>query len=938
MGLETKSFAWVALAATTALSSTLIPNAAAQEDTAGGANDYSDVEDIVITLERRESTLQDYAGTAAVITGEQLKLLGLQNVNDLDARIPGLSISNNQGNLEVYIRGVGSSNNTELGDPAAATHLNDVYVPRPSGIGAAFFDIARVEVNIGPQGTLRGRNATAGSVNIVPWQPGIGVLEGMAEASYGNYNDWRIEGMINVPVTDNSAFRLAGFKSQRDSYLNNVTPCSADIPGVDVPSCEDEGIGVAEAADDFGMRAAYKIEATDSITATLTGDLLQQKGTGYTGVNFARPLGDGIRPDEIENPRDVVGRAITPEEDTTHWGVKLNLEYDGDGFNVEYIGSYRDLVYDYEFVTPATPFYPGIFDFDNSIPGSNPLSAGDIDNFSRVAFTTDSESQVHELRIFSEDDARLIWSAGAFYFKEDQRTFLGTTGDRNAFFSGIEFNQRTSTDSYSLYGDATFEVTDRFRVTGGIRYTNDTKERFGVNAQYQFVLGGANFASVFGLLGVGQGTEGFEFAGLGRTIFNPDADGNEELSDDEVLDFFFDGVQAFGDRDGLGEIFANGIIPGDAPAEGRPACADFATTDNCFNTFVPELDGLVSFAVLGGNSIALQNGRLKNDFIDWRARLEYDLSDDNLLYGLVSTGNKSGGFNDNIAGTEGISQASIVSSAPAAFSGVNTIAPTYGPERLTLFELGSKNEFDINGYSATLNISAFYYDYANLQLTTLLSAAQALDFVGVSIDPDTEANLGGNVVAFTFNAADAEIYGAQIETSFELPWNVNFNATLLWMPGAKVTNSIEIQDARFQADVDAANAVNRSINGNRLPRTPRVQFNGSITKGWELDSGTIDGVFSFGYRAATNMTIFNGIDYASPDDPALRLDDRVPGYWTLDGGIGYSHGDDGKYRIEAYMSNITNVQQAQGLIITQFDNTRFLNRPRIYGIRGRAKF
>lgn len=167
---------------------------------------------------------------------------------------------------------------------------------------------------------------------------------------------------------------------------------------------------------------------------------------------------------------------------------------------------------------------------------------------------------------------------------------------------------------------------------------------------------------------------------------------------------------------------------------------------------------------------------------------------------------------------------------------------------------------------------------------------------------------------------------------------MNFNATLLWMPGAKVTNSIDIQDARFQADVDAANAVNRSINGNRLPRTPRIQFNGNITKGWELDSGTIDGVFSFGYRAATNMTIFNGIDYANPEDPSARLNDRVPGYWTLDGGLGYSHGDEGKYRIEAYISNITNVQQAQGLIITQFDNTRFLNRPRIFGVRGRAKF
>ena len=134
----------------------------AQEGAAASTEEESRQDVVVITVDRREQSLQDYAGTAATISGEDLKLLGLQDFNDLDGKIAGLSVSNNQGNIEVYIRGVGSSNNTELGDPAAATHLNGVYVPRPSGFGAAFFDIQRVEVNIGPQGTLRGRNATAG--------------------------------------------------------------------------------------------------------------------------------------------------------------------------------------------------------------------------------------------------------------------------------------------------------------------------------------------------------------------------------------------------------------------------------------------------------------------------------------------------------------------------------------------------------------------------------------------------------------------------------------------------------------------------------------------------------------------------------------------------------------------------------------------------------
>ena len=878
---------------------------------------------VVVTVERRAQDLQDYAGTASVITGDDIKLLGLQDFNDLDGKIPGLSVSNNQGNIEVYIRGVGSSNNTELGDPAAATHLNGVYVPRPSGFGAAFFDIQRVEVNIGPQGTLRGRNATAGSVDIIPWAPGLGTTDGMLEASVGNFNEWRIEGVANIAVTDNSAFRIAGFMLEHDSYLESATPDSAEL-GLSVPTSEAEGVGVAEAADDFGFRAAYLIEPTDDLRFTLTYDYIEQKGSGYTGVNFANPLGNGVTPDEIDDPRRVVGRAFTPEEDTEHWGVKAHLEWQGDGFGAEYIGSMRDLVYDYEFVTPAGPFYEGVF---------NTLGPLDIDNFSRVRFITDSESNVHEFRLFADDDARLLWTAGAFYFTEAQRTFLGTTGDRNPFFTGVEFNQTTDTESYSFYGDATYNVNDKFRLTGGLRYTNDKKERFGVNARYQFIIGGGNFSCCFG---TGHGTEGFEFAGLDRTIFNPDSDGDGSLNDSEILNFFFNGVSQFGARDGLDDIYGNGIVLGDALPEDHPLCQGFAFTGECFNTFVPALDGRISFAVLGGNSIAIQNGSLEDDFVDWRLRAEYDISDDHLIYGLVATGNKSGGFNDNVPGTEGLGLASPAGSAPAAFD-VDTLAPTYESEQLTLFEFGSKNSFTVGGMPAILNFSAFYYDYSDLQLFTLLSTAQVLEFEGLELTPDQLAQLGGNVVGFNFNASDAKIYGAQLDGEIDLPDQWSLKGTLLFMPTAKVVDSLEIQDARFQADVDAINAVNRSIEGNRLPRTPEIQLNGSVSKVWDTDYGQFDGVFSFGYRSSQHLTIFNGVDYSNPSDPALRLDDEVDGYWTFDAGAGFSP-DNGNWRFEVYAANITDVAEPQGLIITQFDNTRFFNRPRTYGARLRVQF
>lgn len=896
--------------------------------------DSADSDTIVVTVERRAQNLQDYAGTAAVITGEEIKALGLQNFNDLDGRLPGLSVANNQGNIEVFIRGVGSSNNTELGDPAAATHLNGVYVPRPSGFGAAFFDIQRVEVNIGPQGTLRGRNATAGSVNIIPWAPGLGVFDATLEASYGNFNEYTVEGVVNLPVTQNSAFRVAAFVREHDSRLTNITPDSSEL-GLDIPTSAAEGVGVAEAADDFGIRAAYLIKPIDRLTFTLTGDYIQQRGTGFTGVNFANPLGNGIDPDTITEPRNVFGRGFTPEEVTDHWGIKGQLDYDGDGFNVEYIGSYRDLVYDYEFVTPAGPAFPGALE---TLQPFGPV----FDNFSRVRFITDSESNIQELRFFSDADQRLTWTVGGFYFSEAQRTFLGSTGDRNPFFSGVEFNQTTDTQSFSFYGDSTFAITEKLRLTGGLRFTRDVKERFGVNAQYQFITGGAGF----NLIGIGNGTEGFEFAALDRTIFNPDTNGDGDLTDAEVLEFYFNGVAQFGERDGLDDIFG-GLAPllGDAPVEGRPECANFAVSDPGCPAVgsPPEFDdflaGLITFGVLGNNSIALQNGRLQNSFVDWRARLEYDIAKDHLLYALVATGNRSGGFNDNIPGTEGLGVASPAGSAPALFD-TDTLAPTYGPERLRLFEIGSKNEFEIGNATVKLNLSAFYYDYDDLQLTTLNSVAQILDFEGVEVPPEVieDGGLGGQIVAFTFNAADAEIFGTQLETGLRLPGDFNFNSTLLWLPGARVVNSIEIQDSRFQADVDPANAINRPIEGNRLMRTPRIQFNASLSKAVTTSYGQFDGVISIGYRSSQNMTIFNGIDFNNPDDPDPRLDDRVDGYVTVDLGAGFTLGDKGKYRIEFYGSNITNVQRPQAIIITQFDNTRFFNTPRLFGGRVRARF
>ena len=642
----------------------------------------------------------------------------------------------------------------------------------------------------------------------------------------------------------------------------------------------------------------------------LAFDYLDEKGTGYTGTNYANPLGNGIDPDSIKDPRDVYARGLEPRNDTEHWGAKLEFKYDLGFAQLEYTGSFRSLDYDFEASTPLTPDYQGV---------TETLGRPDeaYDNWSRFQFLTESESTIHELRLMSPTEERLYYTAGLFYFKENQKSFLASAGDRGTFFQGAEFNQPDVVgESISAYGDMTFEITERTRVSAGLRYTYDEKSRTGVNARYGFALGGFNvtdgeeFACC---MGARVGTEGFKFAGFDRQIYDPDLDGSGGVSEEEFIEFYNDGIASFGQRDTIDDILANGPQDGDSPD--LPQCTDTVSTDGLI---CPE-NGKHSFVgvVNVDSSITVQDGEMDADFVDWRLRLAHDVGESAMAYGLVSTGHKSGGFNDTFSDPE---------------IGID-ISPTYDTETVTLYELGWKSEFDLGPVPTRFNASAFYYDYSDQVFTSILSVEQALEFdSGVPPDPDAIDQSGALVVSFSYNAADSEIYGMQFDGGFDLPYNFSFDYTALWLE-AEIIEAEDIQDFRFQADVAPEDAVFRSINGKRLPHTPKYQLNMKLSQWFAIPWGTVDYVVSAGWRDEQYLTIFNSEDYnPPPEGPRQRLDDRVPAYWTFDVGVGYSHGD-GNLRIEAFANNATEEVKNAAIIITQFDNTRFYTRPRTYGAR-----
>jgi iron complex outermembrane receptor protein len=179
-------------------------------------------EKVKVTAFHVETELMKTPLAVSVFDQDELDREGVQNVRDMAQMVPNMDIAtiNGQSTPIISLRGVRSTNETELGDSAVGVHMDGVYSPRMQGILGLMFDNERVEVLRGPQGTLFGRNSTVGSINIITAKPKFGKYEANAVVRAGNWNSQEFSGMVNVPVSDKFAFRVAARTFQRDSYID----------------------------------------------------------------------------------------------------------------------------------------------------------------------------------------------------------------------------------------------------------------------------------------------------------------------------------------------------------------------------------------------------------------------------------------------------------------------------------------------------------------------------------------------------------------------------------------------------------------------------------------------------------------------------------------------------------------------------------------------
>ena len=428
------------------------------------ADQASAVDDIVVTAQRRAENLQDVPVAVTALTSETLRDNDIRDLSRVEILTPGFTFGKSGSDARPAIRGVRTENVGVSGDPSIGYFTDNVYRSRASQANEPFVDVARVEIQRGPQGTLYGRNTFGGNIAIATNEPGPDFDAG-ASLTLGSFDRQSVEGFVNVPVNDMLSFRIAALRETMDGYVKGVTS-DLDIFNRDTSYA----------------RVGVRFAPTPQFEAVLRYSHWTEQGTG--GAAFGYRVG-GIFVNPTTGAFDLNGRPYLLRYDIPRTGqplveaIPINpdpLFYGGDTKLVQ------DLEQDAWSANVSYDFGPVIV---RSITGHTDFSVfRNADNdFSLRLGAVDAQEDVlesfsQELQIASNGEGRLDWIAGYFYFNEDvTASFFSScpTLARNtagcAFAAGLP-----ETTSNAVFGQASYWVIpDRLRITGGVRYTEDQK-------------------------------------------------------------------------------------------------------------------------------------------------------------------------------------------------------------------------------------------------------------------------------------------------------------------------------------------------------------------------------------------------------------------------------------------------------------------------------
>lgn len=405
----------------------------AQESATDG--DEGRLDEIVVTAQKRSENLQRAAISVSAVTAEALVDKGVSDVTQLSTMVPALQVGASYGGGSQFtLRGIGNVVLNLNSDTAVVTNVDGVPIGRATSIQGLFYDLERVEVLKGPQGTLYGRNATGGAINIITAKPRYGETSGFLNGSYGNYNAINLAAAINVPLGERTAVRLAGSVNQHDGYYSDGSG--------------DERIRA--------FRGTIKTDLTDNVTLTFGGDYSTQTGIGF-GATIA--INDKDSRIGIQDPRSsaiYAGTlaapafsflspltALRPRQNNSMWGIYANLDIETSIGTLTILPSLRRTHIDFE--TVASGFYTATDERD--------------------------KQETVEVRLVSPNENRLQYIVGGFYMKESNVARVGF----NQQYFGAYGTFAPSSRAFAGYARLTYKVTPEFRISLAGRYTTDKR-------------------------------------------------------------------------------------------------------------------------------------------------------------------------------------------------------------------------------------------------------------------------------------------------------------------------------------------------------------------------------------------------------------------------------------------------------------------------------
>lgn len=634
------------------------------QDEATDAAEARDDNVIIVTATRRAQDVQDIPLAVTAISPQQLDNAGVVNIQQVTALAPSFSSSQAQlasGSVVLRVRGVGTTSNNIGFESAVGIFIDGAYQSRPGVALGEFVDVERVEVLRGPQGTLFGRNTSAGALNVTNKRPDVTEFGGFVNAGYGNFNEISVQGAINAPIVkDTVAVRLTGAYRQRDGFLTLV-----DRTGTEVGETNDVDQWLVRGQigwdTDSGLRGRIIADYSKSQSSCCGAIELFQSplvtGGAYAAVGLGANGGNG-QPSVSTAPRDqgafeealdnrIASANFAPIADIDNYGVTGELEFPlSDSADLIFIGSYRK--------------YESFENYDSDFTG--------LDIFNVDALNLEIDTYTAELRLQGESfGGALNYMVGGFYSDE-------TIDQSVSFALGQDFGENVGALLFVPTGGALgpnpltlFTGVDPAGTTNTNRFQQDAKS---------YAVFTHNSLEI---------AQGLELTVGARYSWEEKSGGfTQTASDNDICPAV------------LRAVGASGVAPV-VPASLRPTFIGLG----CFGFTAPADLPQAAFLPL----VRTFQSDFEDEELIYTVKLGYEISPSVSSYASFTHGYKSGGINLDTT---------------AAVLGAD---PTFLSEEVDAYEIGVKAQ-TANG-DVTVNIAAFYEEFSNFQVLEFTGTAFA---------------------------------------------------------------------------------------------------------------------------------------------------------------------------------------------------------------------